>query len=134
MSHKDAKEFANMTRDKKRKKMSNEVFKIWVRRIFKKIIKPEYFTLVCVNFSNVEMTRSNKMKLGVMFEEIIQITDGPRRVYDVDNDQHVPVAVASKCDEVIRKQFPSLLRNGSLIINEIVKTPQLTVYLIFNLI
>ena len=109
MNHSDAKDFAKMTRDKKRKKMSTEVMKIWMRRMLKKVIKPEYYILVCTNFASLEMTRAERMKFGVMLEELLGIVGGPRRIFNIEEDKTVDVAIAKKCDEVIRKNFPSLL-------------------------
>ena len=89
-----------MTNDKKRKNMSNEVFRIFIRRTFKKILKSETYTPFSANFSAAEVTFQNKRKIGKILDEIFTLIES--------NESNQPLG--RKCDEIIKKIWPQLLR------------------------
>ena len=110
MSHRDARDFANMTRDKKRKKMSNEILMIWMRWVLKRLAKPEFYILMCINLSKIDFVRKEKIKFGHMIDDLVKVIDGPRQKYDTEKDRLFDIPIASECDKIINRHFPTLLR------------------------
>ena len=67
--------FNQMTYDKKRKDMGLEAFRIWIRMFLKKVIKPEYYILVCLNLADLRMDLEDRLKIGRIIDEILDLSE-----------------------------------------------------------
>ena len=95
-----AREFTKMTNDKKRKNMSNEAYKIFVRRTFKKIVKKETYTPFAANFSTADVTFENKRRIGKILDAIFNLIE----------KEGTNQPLGKKCDDIIKEIWPQLLR------------------------
>ena len=94
-----ASEFTKMTKDKKRKNMSNEICKTWFRRFLKQVIKSELYISVSANFSLADMSVQNLERMGHIVDEVLKLTE---------SDRQGPMG--NKIDEIFKKYWPALLR------------------------
>ena len=95
-----AKDFNDMTKSGGRKDMSDEAYKIWARTVLKKIIKPVFYSMVASNFSELEMSYSNRHNFGV-------IIDG---VFEILGEDNEGVNIGCRLDDLIRNNLPDLFR------------------------
>lgn len=80
--------------------MSEEAYKIWARTVLKKIIDPKYFILVSQNFSEMEVSYSNRHNFGVIVDGIIDMLKE-------DNDG---INIGCRIDDLIKNHLPDLYR------------------------
>lgn len=99
-----AKDFNDMTRSGGRKDMSEEAYKIWARSILKKVIKPDFYSMVASNFSEMETSYSNRHNFGI-------IIDG---IFEILSEDNEGVNIGCRIDDLIRNNLPDLFRNGKL--------------------
>ena len=99
---KTAAEFNELTKKGIRTDTGIEACKIWIRKVFKKIIKKEFFIIVATNISELELNEDNKQRLG-------QVLD---RVFNCIEDKDFTGKVGYRIDELIRSSLPSLIRNS----------------------
>ena len=92
--------FTQLTKDKKRRNMGLECFRIWARMFLKKVIKPEYYILVATNISDMEMNTENRKYFGRIVDEVFDLLDKGDGVVDK----------GSKIDQIIKKHLSMLLR------------------------
>ena len=93
--------FNRMTREKKRKDMGLEAFRIWIRAFLKKLLKPEYYILAASNVMDIQLNKQNRVALGKMVDEILKVTEGG----------DLSLESPKKMDTIIKKHFPDLFRN-----------------------
>ena len=94
--------FNRMTREKKRKDMGLEAFRIWIRTFLKKLLKTEYYILAASNVMDIQLNQQNRVSLGKMVDEILKVTEGG----------DMSLESSKKMDAIIKKHFPNLFRNG----------------------
>ena len=93
--------FNRMTREKKRKDMGLEAFRIWIRAFLKKLLKTEYYILAASNVMDIQLNEQNRVSIGKMVDEILKVTEGG------DMSLESP----KKMDAIVKKHFPNLFRN-----------------------
>ena len=95
-----AKDFNDLTKCGARKDMSEEAYKIWARTVLKKVIKPEFYSMVASNFSDMETSYSNRHNFGVILDGILEIL----------SEDNEGVNIGCRIDDLIRSNLPDLLR------------------------
>ena len=100
-SMKEASLFALLTKTKKRKDMGIEAFKIWARIFLKKIIKPEFYIMVAINISEMEMNAQNRRYFGKIVDGILELLD----------KESAEANKAAKIDAIVKKYLSMLYRN-----------------------
>lgn len=93
--------FSQMTKDKKRKDMGLEAFRIWARMFLKKVIKPEYFIMVSINISEIEMDAENRKYFGRIVDEVMELLER----------ENGTVNKAEMIDTIVKKHLSMLYRN-----------------------
>ena len=96
-----AREFTRLTYEGSRKNMSHEAYKIWARRILKKILRPECFIVVAANLSNLEVNSDNRSSFGAAIDDILEL----KRTSEGKGSMSMAV------DGILRKHIGDLLRN-----------------------
>ena len=94
--------FKEMTRDKKRKDMGQEACRIWMRMFLKKVIRSEYYIMVCQNLADLQMDIENRCKFGRVVDEVLNLLE--------KGDQ--TIHTAKKIDEILSLYFPNIFRRG----------------------
>ena len=94
--------FVEMTRDKKRNDMGIEALRIWLRMFLKKIIKPEYYIMVCQNLSDLKVGNlEERWKFGRIVDDILELCENG------DLSTHT----AKKIDAILLHHFSNIFRN-----------------------
>ena len=95
-----AKDFNEHTAKGNRIDMSDAAYKIWARTVLKKIIDPKYFIMVSQNFSELEVSYSNRHNFGV-------IVDG---ILDIMSEDNEGINIGCRVDDLIKNHLPELYR------------------------
>ena len=80
--------------------MGLEVYKIWARMFLKAIIKNEYYVMVAINFSDMEVKPANRHFFGVLVDKVFQIL----------KEENAGVNIGCRIDDLIRHTLPELYR------------------------
>ena len=97
-----AKDFNDLTRSGNRKDMGLEAYKIWVRSVLKKIIKPEYFIMVSANCDKLGTDSASRHIFGGLVDSILEILQ----------ENNEGISIGCRIDDLIKKVLPELLRTG----------------------
>ena len=97
-----AKDFNEYTRNGYRKDMGLEAYKIWARSILKKIIKPDYFIMVSLNFDKLGTDSGSRHVFGGLIDGILEILQ----------ENNEGISVGCRIDDLIKKVIPDLFRIG----------------------
>ena len=92
--------FVEMTRDKKRKDMGQEACRIWLRMFLKKVIKPEYYIMVCQNLADLKMDLESRLKFGKIIDDIL----------DLCEKGDTSIHTAKKIDAIFQLYFSNMFR------------------------
>ena len=95
-----AKDFNEHTAKGNRIDMSDAAYKIWARTVLKKIIDPKYFIMVSQNFSELEVSYSNRHNFGI-------IVDG---ILDILKEDNEGLNIGCRVDDLIKNHLPELYR------------------------
>ena len=80
--------------------MSKEAYRTWARKALKEIIKPEFFTMVSSNISELPDDDDNRIRFGRVLDAILKLTE----------DKNPSPDIGRKIDEIFRAHLPSILR------------------------
>lgn len=83
-----------------RNDMCESAFKIWARTVLKKLIAPEFFTMVSANLTDMEMSYSNRHNFGA-------IVDGALEILSEDNEG---INIGCRIDDLIKANLPLLFK------------------------
>ena len=80
--------------------MGQEAFKIWCRTILKKIVKPNFYTMVSANLSEIKFCPAKRHAFG-------QILDGILELLKENSDE---VDLGFRIEELVNRFLPELIR------------------------
>ena len=95
-----AADFNKKTAEGNRKDMSKEAYRTWARKALKEIIRPEFFTMISSNISELPDDDDNRIRFGRVLDAILQLTE----------DENPTPNMGKKIDEIFGTHLPSILR------------------------
>ena len=99
LKRKEARDFAKMTKEKKRKDMSMEAYKMWARSMIKMIFKQEFTVIIMANFDKLDTNEENRERYGKMLDMIHKHHRENENSFTLGRD----------IDEIVKKVMPELL-------------------------
>ena len=97
-----AREFTRLTYEGNRKNMSHEAYKIWARRILKKILRPECFIIAATNISNMEVNSENRSIFGKAIDNILKLKS---------KSEGKGGSMSMAVDKILKENLGDILRN-----------------------
>ena len=81
--------------------MSHEAYRIFARRILKKILRPEYYIIAASNISDQEVNSENRRNFGLAIDEILELKS------ESEGKGSMSMAV----DKILKNRLGDLIRN-----------------------